>query len=69
MPDHAQETVLLHASWAKVFQATGINLVRTPQLAKLVSAVLTVSACYFLRYTMARKFMASSKPSSALSLK
>ncbi|KIM66112.1 hypothetical protein SCLCIDRAFT_71152, partial [Scleroderma citrinum Foug A] len=37
MPDHAQEMALLNASWAKVFQTTGINLVQTPQLAKLIT--------------------------------
>ncbi|KIM65439.1 hypothetical protein SCLCIDRAFT_112751, partial [Scleroderma citrinum Foug A] len=37
MPDHAQETALLNTSWAKALQATGINLVRTPQLSKLIS--------------------------------
>ena len=47
MPDHAQEMALLNASWAKVVQTTGVNLVRTPQLAKLVSAVPTVSVLYF----------------------
>ena len=47
MPDHAQETALLNTSWAKVFQTTGVNLVRTPQLAKLVSAILAVLVLYF----------------------
>ena len=47
MPDHAQETALLNASWAKVFQTTGVNLVWTPQLAKLVSAILAVLVLYF----------------------
>ena len=47
MPDHAQEMVLLNASWAKAVQTTGVNLVRTPQLAKLVSAVPAVSILYF----------------------
>ena len=48
MPDHAQETALLNVSWAKVLQATGVNLVRTPQLSKLVSVVLAVSLYYYL---------------------
>ena len=47
MPDHAQEMALLNASWAKAVQTTGVNLVWTPQLAKLVSAVPTVSVLYF----------------------
>ena len=47
MPDHAQETALLNASWAKAFQTTSVNLVRTPQLAKLVSAMLAVLVLYF----------------------
>ncbi|KIM66098.1 hypothetical protein SCLCIDRAFT_111670, partial [Scleroderma citrinum Foug A] len=37
MPDHAQETALLNASWAKALQATGVNLVWTPQLSKLIT--------------------------------
>ena len=48
MPNHAQETALLNASWAKVCQITGINLVRTPQLSKLVSPTFAVLLCYFL---------------------
>jgi len=47
MPDHTQETALLNASWAKVLQTTGVNLVRTPQLAKLVSAIPVVSVLYY----------------------
>jgi len=47
MPDHTQETALLNASWAKALQTTGVNLVRTPQLAKLVSAVPVVSVLYY----------------------
>ena len=47
MPDHAQETALLNASWAKVVQTTGINLVWMPQRTKLVSAIPTVSVLYF----------------------
>lgn len=43
MPDHAQETALLNASWAKAHQITGTNLARTPQLTKLVSSTLAVS--------------------------
>ena len=39
MPDHTQEAALLKASWAKALQTTGVNLVWTPQLTKLVSAV------------------------------
>jgi len=42
MPDHTQEAVLLKVSWAKVLQTTGVNLVWTPQLAKLISAVPAV---------------------------
>ncbi|KIM58475.1 hypothetical protein SCLCIDRAFT_42837, partial [Scleroderma citrinum Foug A] len=37
MPDHAQEMALLNASWAKVVQTTGVNLVWTPQLTKLIT--------------------------------
>ena len=37
MPNHAEETLFLNASWAKASQTTGINLARTPQLSKLVS--------------------------------
>lgn len=37
MPDHTQEATLLKASWAKALQTTGVNLVRTPQLAKLIT--------------------------------
>ncbi|KIM57679.1 hypothetical protein SCLCIDRAFT_129882, partial [Scleroderma citrinum Foug A] len=37
MPDHAQETAFLNASWAKASQITGINLAQTPQLAKLIT--------------------------------
>ncbi|KIM54882.1 hypothetical protein SCLCIDRAFT_35172, partial [Scleroderma citrinum Foug A] len=37
MPNHAQETALLNASWAKACQITGINLVCTPQLSKLIT--------------------------------
>ena len=48
MPNHAQETALLNASWAKACQITGINLVCTPQLSKLVSPPLAVLLCYFL---------------------
>ena len=40
MPDHAQETTFLNASWVKVSQITGVNLAWTPQLAKLVSLIL-----------------------------
>ena len=47
MPDHVQETALVTTSWAKAFQITGVNLVRTPQLSKLVSSLLAVSLCYF----------------------
>ena len=42
MPDHAQETALLNASWAKAHQITGTNLVQTPQLTKLVSSTLAI---------------------------
>jgi len=37
MPDHAQEMVLLNASWGKVVQTTGVNLVWRPQLTKLIT--------------------------------
>ncbi|KAI6011323.1 hypothetical protein BKA83DRAFT_95383, partial [Pisolithus microcarpus] len=37
MPDHAQETVLLSASWARGCQVTSMNLAQSPQLVKLVS--------------------------------
>jgi len=47
MPDHVQETALMNTSWAKVFQITGVNLVQTPQLSKLISSLLAVSLCYF----------------------
>ncbi|KIM68370.1 hypothetical protein SCLCIDRAFT_105913, partial [Scleroderma citrinum Foug A] len=43
MPDHAQETALLNSSWANVCQITGINLVWTPQLSKLISPILITS--------------------------
>ena len=48
MPDHAQETTLLNMSWAKALQATGVNLVQTPQLSKLVSVVLAILLYYYL---------------------
>ena len=48
MSNHAQETALLNASWAKACQITGINLVCTPQLSKLVSPTFAVLLCYFL---------------------
>ncbi|KAI5999518.1 hypothetical protein EDD15DRAFT_2362759 [Pisolithus albus] len=32
MPDHAQETLLLSASWARACQVTTINMTRTPEL-------------------------------------
>ena len=47
MPDHVQETALVNTPWAKVFQITGINLVRMPQLSKLISSLLAISLCYF----------------------
>ncbi|KIK15164.1 hypothetical protein PISMIDRAFT_40394, partial [Pisolithus microcarpus 441] len=37
MPDHAQETLLLNASWARGCQVTTVNLACTPQLVKLVT--------------------------------
>ncbi|KIM61731.1 hypothetical protein SCLCIDRAFT_25682 [Scleroderma citrinum Foug A] len=37
MPDHTQETAFLNASWARASQITGVNLARTPQLAKLIT--------------------------------
>ncbi|KAI6010389.1 hypothetical protein BKA83DRAFT_4503539 [Pisolithus microcarpus] len=37
MPDHAQETALLSASWARGCQVTSVNLARSPQLVKLVT--------------------------------
>ena len=45
MPNHAQETTLLNMSWAKAFQTTGVNLVQTAQLTKLVSSISAVSIC------------------------
>ena len=47
MPDHTEESALLNTSWAEMFQNTGVNLVWTPQLAKLVSAIRAVSVAYF----------------------
>ncbi|KAI5994418.1 hypothetical protein EDD15DRAFT_2112111, partial [Pisolithus albus] len=38
MPDHAMETSLLDASWARACKVTGVNLWRTLQLAKLVTS-------------------------------
>ncbi|KIM62578.1 hypothetical protein SCLCIDRAFT_1175667, partial [Scleroderma citrinum Foug A] len=38
MPDHTQESTLLNASWAKALQTTSVNLVWTPQLAKLITS-------------------------------
>ncbi|KAI6016660.1 hypothetical protein PISMIDRAFT_84684, partial [Pisolithus microcarpus 441] len=38
MPHHAVETALLDASWARARKVTGVNLARTPQLAKLVTS-------------------------------
>ena len=43
MPNHPQETTFMNASWTKATQITGINLARTPQLAKLVSPILIMS--------------------------
>ncbi|KAI6039364.1 hypothetical protein EDC04DRAFT_2603227 [Pisolithus marmoratus] len=40
MPDHAQETALLNASWARGCQVMGMNLVQSPQLVKLVCGQL-----------------------------
>ncbi|KIK25342.1 hypothetical protein PISMIDRAFT_97028 [Pisolithus microcarpus 441] len=37
MPDHIMETNLLDASWVQARKATGVNLARTPQLAKIVT--------------------------------
>jgi len=69
MPDHTQETTFLNASWAKASQITGVNLVQTPQLAKLVSPILTALLCNFtVLYrlpSVALKYAASSRPSSA----
>ena len=59
MPNHAQETALLNASWAKACQITGINLVRTPQLSKLISPTFAVLLCYFL-YTDYYPWLATS---------
>ena len=42
MPDHAQETAFLNVSWVKASQITGVNLVQTPQLTKLVSLILAM---------------------------
>ncbi|KAI6010450.1 hypothetical protein EDC04DRAFT_2905898 [Pisolithus marmoratus] len=39
MPDHAQETTLLNASWARGCQVTSMNLVQSPQLVKLMSVL------------------------------
>ena len=50
MPDHTQEFTLLNVSWAKVLQTTSVNLVWTPQLAKLVSTVPAMLGSYFLCY-------------------
>ncbi|KAI5987190.1 hypothetical protein EDD15DRAFT_2152343, partial [Pisolithus albus] len=38
MPDHATETSLLDASWARACKVTRINLGRRPELAKLVTS-------------------------------
>ncbi|KAI6029634.1 hypothetical protein BKA83DRAFT_4047772 [Pisolithus microcarpus] len=38
MPDHLAETSILDASWAWARKATGVNLARTPQLAKIVTS-------------------------------
>ncbi|KAI6101512.1 hypothetical protein EDD16DRAFT_1758132 [Pisolithus croceorrhizus] len=38
MPDHIAETSLLDASWVQARKATGVNLDRTPQLAKIVTS-------------------------------
>ncbi|KAI6015779.1 hypothetical protein BKA83DRAFT_74976, partial [Pisolithus microcarpus] len=37
MPDHIMETNLLDVSWVQAHKATGVNLARTPQLAKIVT--------------------------------
>ena len=69
MPDHAQETAFLNESWAKASQITGVNLARTPQLAKLVSPILAMLLCSFtVLYRLpseALKSAGSSRPSSA----
>jgi len=61
MPDHAQETALLNASWDKATQTTGINLVRTLQLSKLVSVLLAVSIYYYLCDIDYQPWIASSR--------
>ncbi|KAI6001460.1 hypothetical protein EDD15DRAFT_2478579 [Pisolithus albus] len=38
MPDHVAETSLLDASWVQACKATGVNLYRSPQLAKIVTS-------------------------------
>jgi len=60
MPDHTQESTLLSVSWAKVLETTGVNLVRTPQLSRLVSAVLANLVSYFLCYIDYQPWVASS---------
>ncbi|KAI6104320.1 hypothetical protein F5141DRAFT_1065119 [Pisolithus sp. B1] len=47
MPDHAQETALLNASWARGCQVIGMNLSQTPQLVKLMSTPLLLSSKAF----------------------
>jgi len=45
--------------WAKVLQTTGVNLVRTPQLSRLVSTVLAVAVSCFLCYIDYQPWLAS----------
>ena len=61
MPDHTQESTLLNASWAKALQTTSVNLVRMPQLAKLVSTVPAVLGSYFLCYIDYQPWLAGSQ--------
>jgi len=59
MPDQTQESTLLNASWAKALQTTGVNLMRTPQLSRLVSTVLAVAVSCFLCYIEYQPWLAS----------
>jgi len=61
MPDQTQESTLLNTSWAKALQTTGVNLVRMPQLSRLVSTVLAVTVSCFLCYIDYQPWLASSQ--------
>ncbi|KAI6021361.1 hypothetical protein PISMIDRAFT_92562 [Pisolithus microcarpus 441] len=50
MPNHAQETSLLSASWARACQVTTVNLTCTPQLVKLISTPSLLSTCMHLDF-------------------